>query len=275
MKIILYVLCFIVLRNFPGGLSLTANTFTDAMVKDIGKHCPKLEELTIHGSDLRKVSATSFPQTLHTFRIENSSFLGDWLQPLVGTDIAPKLRHLSFERSTRLDNRDLENVCKIFPHLKTLNVSYCYRVEHGLEKVAETLTELEELDISGTGFKPIGESPSYDLPRIFHKFCRNLTKLRVLKANHVLLVNDLGIATLASGVKSLEQLYLDGRNQLTDAALLHFAAVKKLRLLSIQDSASLSDEAIEKFAESCPNCVVRRTPKVVLPPQHDEIPLIL
>jgi hypothetical protein len=101
------------------------------------------------------------------------------------------------------------------------------------------LTELESLDLSGTG---IGDS---GLAHI-----KGLTRLKKLKLIHTP-ITDAGLAHLKR-LTALEELNLFATN-VTDSGLIHLVGLPRLKTLTL-NSTKVSDDGVRKLKQAMPRC---------------------
>lgn len=166
------------------------HSLTNAMLQDIKERCPNIRELHLHGCNTEILDVSLLPVSIKSLTIASSSWQPRWLKQ---ADLS-NLVYLNLNESVRVDNFDLDDIIKC-SNLKKLVLEKCYRIsDPGFQKIATNLTNLEELDLSGTQCSDLA----------LHHFSRHLVNLRTLVLKRCNNITNSGLFTLVTGLKKLE-----------------------------------------------------------------------
>lgn len=149
----------------------------------------------------------------------------------------PRLHVLDL-RGTSITDDTIPAIAGIKP-LRKLDLEFCIEIEGNNAEVLGKLTELHELKLSASGFKPT-----------------NLAKLQSLKSLKTLIFHSAKItdkdldALVAMNLSNLEI----GNTLISDAGLIKLAQMKTLNELNIHICKRITDAGIANFRKLAPKC---------------------
>lgn len=222
-------------RSRVTNLKMVADDLTSEKVK-------VLLEMPLRGVDFKDSQIND--RTLRTLgRIETLDYLK--LErakgfSTVGIQYLQNCRHLRVLdlRSTNITDDTIKAIAGIKP-LKRLDLEHCLEIEGNNAEVLAGLPDLNELKLSGSGFKP-----------------QNLSKLQKLKSLSTLIFHSADIrdddvdAILPMNLSKLEI----GRTLITDAGLIKLAQMKTLQELNVHDCKKLTAAGLAAFRKRAPKC---------------------
>ncbi|XP_063414567.1 F-box/LRR-repeat protein 12-like [Mytilus trossulus] len=193
------------------------NPVSDAMLADLNERCPNIRHITLQNCKLQNLEM-KLPPSLTSIELYQCYWKPRWFKHL--HTMVPNIKCLILEHTSRVDNHDLDDVCKI-TGLESLNLNACYRInEKGLEKIAKELINLQTLEIAHCNCTDL----------ILHHISRHLTKLETLNIRNSK-VTDSGISTIVSGLSNLKHLNINKCDLLTTSGLECLKSLKSLKTL--------------------------------------------
>ena len=218
---------------------------SDAMLQDLRERCPNMSTLELIKTNMSNVSIDNLPQKLTTLIITRSMIPPRWFQHLNKENFLPDLQVLDLSFSTKTSNADLKDI-SVKDSIRVLKLNGCYRLtEDGLKAIAEKMTQLEELEISGTGCTE----------GVLHVMCRNMTNMKGLNLSQCERLTPGCLDCIGSGLRQLEWLDVSDCHQVTDDTLPHLQKMTKLKKL-IGSGTEVSKEGVEKLQAMIPKCEI-------------------
>ncbi|CAG5117235.1 unnamed protein product [Candidula unifasciata] len=211
---------------------------SDAMLKNLAARCPNLQLLHLHDCGTSNISFASLPPSITCLKIVSSFWQPRWMKDK--QKHLAKLEHLTL-KSVQVDAYDLEDIA-FWKSLKCLSLMGCYRLgTSGVKTIADHLTELELLNLSGTHIDDLA----------VHHIAACLTKLKELSLAKCPSVSNGALATIAEGLPVLNKLDISYCPRITMIGL-ESLFISKLSVLIVERLKRLSETEIQTLKSGFP-----------------------
>ncbi|XP_053321032.1 F-box/LRR-repeat protein 12 [Spea bombifrons] len=217
---------------------------TSAVLQEMEKRYPNLENLHLEETSLRSLNYKCFPSTLKTLGLHQCEIPMDWLKasPTKNKNLS-NLQTLVLRNVSSFSNHHLETICSQ-SSLKTLSLTGTYRVNDiGIQKAVPYLKSLEHLKLHGCSITDI----------TLHLIGCHMKHLRILALTNFRSLTDSGLSCI-SGVKTLETLWLEHCNGLSSNCIIAVCVtLPVLKYLNL-NGIIFEGRGIDEIRKSLPNC---------------------